>query len=190
MKREFNKGDGTTTRFAYVARERFGPWDGKGWLKYLDFARLPQLSEVLFDSSLCPALANVNCDEDWNHNIHDDFITHYHWDLSYLRTKIPTGSDFNLLAVTRNATSDPKEWQSPDGFHYVGSDLIDEHTGISAITNCGGFDDVFPRSEVSPLGLIEDWSRAVELQAKLAAAHPEEPHAQCDVWSIWRWENS
>lgn len=171
-------------------RGRFGPWDGEAWKNYVEWSGLGQLVEVLFDGILCPTMVDVDCDEDWNHNINDDFICHYYWDLPYLRTKIPAGSDFNLLAVTRNAPNDPKEWQSPDGFLYVGSDLIDEHTGISAITNCGGFDDVFPRAEVSPLGLIENWSRAVELQAKLAAAHPEEPHAQCDVWTIWRWQNS
>ena len=176
------------TPFAYTAKERFGPSAGESWQKYVKWSGLSQLDEVLFDGILCPRLVGVDCDEDWKHNIQEDFQIDYFWDFSYLQTKLENRSDFNLLSLARNPASDPREWIVECGFQYVGSDLIEIGGGISAITNCGGFPDVFSNSEISSVGLIPDWRRAIEIQIKLAAAHPKEAHAQCDLWSIWRWQ--
>ena len=186
MNGEFQRLDETTTRFAYTARGRFGPWDGESWRKYIEWSRLSQLAEVLSDGVLCPSLVDVDCDEDWSHNINESFLLHCFWDLAYLRKKIPAGTEFNLVAVARNPAEEPTNWQPQPDFVYLGSDLIEAATGVSALTNCGGFPDVFDNSEISPLGLIPGWHRAVEIQSALAKAHPEEPHARCDVWTIWR----
>ncbi len=188
MKREFDKGDGTKTRFAYTANERFGPWDGESWRTYVKWSGLTQLGEVLFDGILCPRLVSLDCDEDWNHNLHEDFEIDLFWDEAYLRTKLTHLTNWNLLAVARNPATDPKDWAPEEGFQFVGSDLVEIGGGISALTNCGGFPDVFSNSEISSVGLIPEWHRAIEIQSKLATAHPREPHAQCDVWSIWRWQ--
>ena len=57
---------------------------------------------------------------------------------------------------------------------------------VSALTNCGGFDDVFAKAELSPLGLLTDLGRAYEIQRGLPTAYPYEAHAECHVWAIWR----
>jgi hypothetical protein len=184
---EFKNKFGERDVFGYTARERFGSWAGESWRKYIVWSGQHQLTDLVgLDVALCGNLAEVEEAEDWNHNIHAAGLTHLYWDLPYLRSKFSDTAVFNLLAVTRNPADDPRFWKPPEGFLYLGSDLLDDGTGISALTNCGGFPDVFPNSEISPLGLIPDWNRAVEIQVALARAHPEEAHAQCALWSIWR----
>ena len=73
---------------------------------------------------------------------------------------------------------------------FLGFDVLDVQGDVSALTNCGGFDDVFAREELSPLGLLTDLTRANEIRHGLRAAYPNEPHAECHVWAIWREETS
>jgi hypothetical protein len=68
----------------------------------------------------------------------------------------------------------------------MGYDLIEEETQISAITNCGGFPDVFSNEELNRVGLISSFERAYEVRRLLAERHPEEPHAQCEMYALWR----
>lgn len=75
---------------------------------------------------------------------------------------------------------------APDAFNFVGYDLIEAQTRISALTNCGGFPDIFRNEELNHFGLIEGFDRALEIKRLLAALHPEETHAQCDMYAIWR----
>jgi len=57
---------------------------------------------------------------------------------------------------------------------------------VSALTNCGGFPEVFENSELSSKRLLTSCSRALEIQLELRRKHPEEPHANCHVWAIFR----
>jgi hypothetical protein len=59
---------------------------------------------------------------------------------------------------------------------------------VSALTNCGGFDDVFAKTELSHLGLLPELARAQEVRRDLPTAYPHEPHAECHVWAVWRLE--
>ncbi|WP_292132320.1 hypothetical protein [Mesorhizobium sp.] len=68
----------------------------------------------------------------------------------------------------------------------MGYDLMDQAVGVSALTNCGGFPDVFANAELSRVGLIDDFDRAVETRDSLRRMHPEERHADCDLWAIFR----
>jgi hypothetical protein len=65
---------------------------------------------------------------------------------------------------------------------------VDVRSSASALTNCGGFPGVFANSELSSCGLLGDLDRAREVQAKLRSAYPDEPHADCDVWAVFRVE--
>jgi hypothetical protein len=67
---------------------------------------------------------------------------------------------------------------------------ITEHTQISALTNCGGFPDVFQNHELNRFGLIEDFDRVSEIRRQLAEHHPEEPHANCELYAVWRLEEA
>ena len=59
-------------------------------------------------------------------------------------------------------------------------------TGISALVNCGGFDRAFASTDLSYCGLLTDHARASEVQDLLRAEYPDEPHADYDLWAIWR----
>ncbi|TKD48058.1 MAG: hypothetical protein E5W98_03195 [Mesorhizobium sp.] len=77
-----------------------------------------------------------------------------------------------------------------NGFTFLGYDLLDQDVSISALTNCGGFPDVFANTELSDVGLIPDFDRAVEIRDHLRGMHPSEYHANCDLWAISRWQGN
>lgn len=76
-----------------------------------------------------------------------------------------------------------------DGFDFMGYDLVEAMTGVSALSNCGGFPDVFDNSELSHYGLQTDFRRAAEVDFKLRSLHPEKPHAHCDLWTVFRYKS-
>jgi hypothetical protein len=59
-------------------------------------------------------------------------------------------------------------------------------TGISALVNCGGFDQSFSGAELSECGLLTDYARATAVQQSLLTEYPDESHADCDLWAIWQ----
>lgn len=56
----------------------------------------------------------------------------------------------------------------------------------SALTNCGGFPDVFDNAEISSKGLLTSYDRAIEVQAALRRPYPDEPHANGHVGAVFR----
>ena len=72
----------------------------------------------------------------------------------------------------------------------MGYDLIDDQTQVSALTNCGGFPDVFRNDELNRFGLIDEFNRAREVKTQLAERYPEEAHAKCEMYAIWRLNES
>lgn len=71
-------------------------------------------------------------------------------------------------------------------FEFLGFDLVDVDGDVSALLNCGGFPDVFNGSELSSDGLLRSRRRAFEVRDALRKSHPDERHADCDVWAIYR----
>jgi len=109
----------------------------------------------------------------------------YFTDLDFLKNQVATLENFNLLCVFRNPTCH-FEKSPTDAFDFVGYDLVEAQTGISALTNCGGFPEAFSNSELSPRGLLEDFGRALEVKDRLSSRYPDDPHANCDLWAIYR----
>ncbi len=92
----------------------------------------------------------------------------------------------NLLAVLQNPAPADLDGANPPGFTFMGFDLLDVHGDVSALTNCGRFDDVFAKAELSDCGLLGEPARAYQVQRRLRKAYPDDPHSNCDVWAIWR----
>src|SRR5262249_15426600 len=92
----------------------------------------------------------------------------------------------NFLCVFRNPSSQPALPAGPLNFELLGYDLVDIQASASALTNCGGFPEVFENSERSSKGLLASCTRALEVQSELRRKYPEEPHADCHVWAILR----
>jgi hypothetical protein len=58
----------------------------------------------------------------------------------------------------------------------------------SALTNCGGYSDVFSNSELSEKGLLKSHERSRQVQAELRRQYPLEIHANCHMWAIFRFD--
>ena len=176
----------TETKPLFLATQRFDPADGEKWRGYFEWAKIPQLVEVVgLDALLCRHLVSEFSDEDWLHIVNEDYRHDYFYDLDYLLRRVHDVSRKNILGLYRNPenhlTTAPAE-----NFEFFGYDLIEEQTQISALNNCGGFPDVFSNHELNHFGLIDGFDRAFDVKKHLAKAHPEEHHAQCEMYAIWR----
>ena len=88
----------------------------------------------------------------------------------------PLGSDTQLLRLEIEPSD---EVPGCDGY-----DLVDAVGGVSALCNCGGFDEVFLPTELNRWGLLDDLGRARAVQAELRRRYPEEHHARCMIVAV------
>ncbi len=170
----------------YTAVKRCDPETRPDWPKFLAWSRLTQLQEIVsLDEILCPNLFHELTTEDWKHNVQADSMTHLFHDLDHVVARV-AGKAVNVLALIEEpSVVDVASFHDPR-FVFSGFDLVDENGGISALTNCGGFDKAFLPGELSECGLLVDHAKAVAVQHLLRTEYPEEPHARCRVWAIWR----
>lgn len=170
---------------AFVAVERFNPSD-PSWAKFVEWSGLTQLDELIsLDSMLCAPVLKKMEDGYWSKTIHQDCFGPFFTDLSYLERATAAIADKQILCVLRNPCSSAEIPSQIDRFALSGFDLLEAQTMISALSNCGGFPDVFANSELSRCGLIERHERALAIQRDLLLKHPEESHADCDIWAIY-----
>jgi len=170
----------------YIATEAFTPRH-EGWTKYIAWSGLTQLDEVVsVDPMLCPSLLPDIKTEYWPHIVNEDFMLQFFVDLEFLLGRLPDVAERNLLCVFRNPLHPPPVPASSLNFEILGYDLVDTQASASALTNCGGFPDVFQNSELTSKGLLTSCSRALEVQSELRRKHPGESHADCHVWAILR----
>lgn len=171
----------------YIAVERFGPWDGESWQSYVRWSGLAQLEELVsLDAGLCsPVLKDVR-DEYWPHIVNEDFMLDYFKDLDFLLTQVSEIEEKNTLCVFRNPTSHPTLPPEVLKFEFLGYDLVDVFGSASALSNCGGFPKAFSNMEINKFGLLDTHERATEVQASLRAAYPDDDHADCHNWALFR----
>jgi len=156
-------------------------WDG-----YVEWSGLGQLEEVVtLDGMLCPTLLPEIRDEYWPHIVQEDFMLNFFLDLDFLVERVRDIERKNVLSVFRNPVQQPAA-PSPGNFEFLGYDVVDVENVASALTNCGGFPDVFANSELSRAGLLTTLERAVEVHELLRARHAEDHHAYCHVWATFR----
>ena len=171
----------------FIVTKRFGPHDGDVWRKYIEWSKLTQLDELVsLDGSLCEHVVEEILDEDWAHILNEDCMLHYFTDVDYLLRRCGGAAGRNLLCVFRNPDGHPTPSSSSHGFRFLGCDLIDSRSGPSALTNCDGFPLAFSNNELTAQGLLPSLARAREVQQALVDHYPEEGHARCDVWAVFR----
>jgi len=169
----------------YIATEPFTPSDDATWSKYIAWSKLTQLEEVVsLDPMLCPSVLKEIKDEYWPHIVNEDFMLNFFVDLGYLTNQLSGIAQKNLLCVFRNPASHPKS-PSPS-FEFLGYDLVDTQGSASALTNCGGFPDVFSNFELTATGLLANHVRAVQVQSELRTLHAQHGHTDCHLWAIFR----
>lgn len=171
----------------YLVTERFGPGRGAEWDRYVEWSGLRHLTEVVsLDSMLCPPAISEIAPWDWPHIVNEDFMLQYFLDLDYLKRRVGEIGPRNLLCVYRNPDVDPVPAEGPEHFVFEGYDLVDVHGDVSALTNCGGFPNAFRNEELSPHGLLPSRGRAIDVRRALQTQYPNERHAKCHVWAIFR----
>lgn len=174
----------------FIATETFTSRDAEAWEKYVSWSHLCHLDEVVsLDPMLCPTVLPEIKDEYWPHIVNEDFMLNFFIDLDFLRHELSAAGVYNLLCVYRNPDH-PPPYSMPKGFEFLGYDLVDIEGSASALTNCGGFPDVFDNRELSPKGLLTSYTRAVQVQCELRTKHPDEHHADCHLWAVARHQNS
>ena len=169
----------------FIATEKFDPSDSR-WQKYIAWSGLEQLNEVVsLDTYLCPSVLSEIKTEYWNHIVNQDFLLNFFTNLEFLQRETASIRDKNLLCVFRNPDAHPDS-NIPDGFQFVGYDLIDKQLTNSALTNCHGFPKAFANNELTEKGLLTTYERSREVQELLRREYPREHHADCDVWAVFR----
>jgi hypothetical protein len=171
----------------FIATEQFTPED-ESWNSFIQFSGLTQLKELVsLDSALCPTILPTSKAEYWPHIVTEDHMLNFFLDFDFLIEQIKNIERKNVLCVFRNPQQMPTA-PSAANFKFIGYDLLEVNggSGISALTNCGGFPDVFANAELSEVGLLTDFGRASKVQSLLRSLHPNDPHANCDLWAIFR----
>lgn len=175
---------------AYTAIETFDPSDQEAWRKYIEWSKLDHLQEIIsLDCALCPTIVPEIIQQDWNYFAPEYFLFGLFFDLTYLLNRINVNCKHQVIATLREPESNLVTLLEDKRFHFKGYDLIDEETQISALTNCGGFDLAFSKNDLSEYGLITDFNQAFEIKNLLQQHYPDEHHACCTVWAIWKMES-
>jgi hypothetical protein len=177
-----------TVGYRIVAR--FSPSWGEAWANYITCFDLTHLSEVVgLDCSLCPSIVQEYTDEDWAHLVHEEHLFGCFADHEYALQRVWDTFDaerHQILAVAREPLPEDLAQAELRGFTFLGLDLIEEPSGYSALTNCGGFEGAFTLGDLSPCGLVPTASRAYEIRECLRTLFPQNHHANCAVWAVWR----
>jgi hypothetical protein len=180
--------------FLYTIRGTFDKTYGEdkmswSWDKYIEWSKLTHLTELVsLDGMLNVILVEPDYKngEDWNF-IH--FVEHYQsgffTTIDYVFKRLKPSNKFNLMTVVKEPDQDCKGIKIED-YEFVGYDLLDRSFGVSALTNCGGFDETFLPSDLNNKGLIDNFVKAYDIKRRLLENNPEEFHADTYVIAIWR----
>ncbi len=172
----------------FTARNIFDrEYDDSSWEKYIKWSRLTQLEELVsLDGLLNELVFKPNFDTEIDEIvIAENQITDFFKSINYVKEKSSHLDYFNLLAVVKEPKK-TKQIQLERDFDFIGYDLIEAGGTISALTNCGGFDETFKPQEQNCYGLISDFNRVKEIQSELLQNNPKEHHADCDLFEVWR----
>jgi len=163
--------------------------DNFSWEKYKDWSKLYHLDELVsLDGILNEDLVEPNYDskEDWNYiHIVDMVQTGFYNSIEYVLNKISLNNKFNLLTIEIEPDEERSNYIIND-YEFIGYDLLDQDYSISALTNCGGFDESFLPKDLNNKGLIDNLDKAKDIQRKLLENNPEEHHADTNIIAVWR----
>jgi len=168
----------------YAAVETFFPTE-----KYKEWSKLFHVREVIsLDCALCQSILDEDVEDDYiylqGYGFYSDILNN----LELLLSKVKNKKDRQILAVLRDPKTDCAKLLTDKRFRFYGYDLLEDSTRISALTNCGGFNNAFLPKDISEYGLINEFDKAKQIQLLLADEYPNEEHADCTLWAIWKME--
>ncbi len=158
------------------------------WGKYIEWSKLTHLKELVSLDGMLNGLSfkpDFDSKTDWNYIITDgEMVTLFFNSIDYVLEKVKDLKYFNLLAVIKEPEKEKAKLEID--FEFVGYDLIEKEGDISALTNCGGFDETFSPTDLNEFGLISDYNKAKRVQTELPINNPAEHHADCYLYEVWR----
>lgn len=171
----------------YTAVEPFTP-ARSDWPRYIEETRRTQLEEVVsLDLLLCPSLVDDAEADDWSFAA--DYVhTGFFVDLDYLRERLEGVRHRNLLAVIYMPDREERD-RVLQGAEFIGYDLVEDATGVSALTSGEGFGPTFASEELNRYGLLATFARAMEVRQALRDHAPDRYHDDTEVWAVWRLED-
>ena len=170
----------------YVAVRKFDPVMGREWNEYIQWVDLSTLEEIIsIDNILCPTVTGELTDEDWHHNVHEDYQCWMFRDLRYLLRRIGDADlkRTNVLALLENPSIRDVQSIVDPRFEFKGYDLMEWAGGVSVLVNCA-WKEV--RHELSSVGLIDNLDRAYALKKRWDGGEGDPSHTPCNVWAIWK----
>lgn len=178
--------------FLYTARGTYGKnydEDGMSWDKYIEWSRLTHLKELVsLDGMLNEILVkpDYNDVDDWNYiHVVELYQTGFFTTLDYVFKRLNKKGKFNLLTVVLEPDNECNKI-NVDGYEFIGYDLLDQDFSISALSNCGGFDETFLPTDLNDKGLIDKLEKAYHIKKQLFENNPDEHHADTNVIAVWR----
>jgi hypothetical protein len=172
----------------FTARKKFAPgFNALDWEGYIKWSGLTHLTELVSLDGILNGLAfEPDFEREMDEMLFDEnMLMPFYQSMDYVVKKSDDLDDYNLLAVIKEPTGE-KQTQLENDFDFIGYDLIEQNGIISALANCGGFDETFHPKELHQYGLISDYARAKEIQMAFPMNNPEEPHADCFLYEVWR----
>jgi hypothetical protein len=173
-------------RWLYTIRERFTAEIQPRFQSYQSFSGFTAITElVTLDSMMCPEVIDELVDEDWHHNVYEDFRTSLFRDLDYLLSRGPLDRSRHQIVAIRERPDGSES--IPSGFERCGHDIMDSYFGNSTLTNCGPVPEAFNPTDVNTYGLIDDRNTAYAIRDKMRILQPDDPHlGACEVWLLAR----
>lgn len=136
--------------------------------KYIAFSKLPCDEIVSVDSMLFPVQERILLDKK-----------------TASSQRIRQDEQILMVSCFDDLLNNTPMVENIENFSFCGYDLAEEFE-ISALTNCGGFDETFTYKDLNAFGLLPDFATAQKMQMDLEKNNPEEEHADCLLFAIWR----
>jgi len=159
------------------------------WEKYVKWSKLTHLTELVsLDGMLNENLVKPNYDDsdDWDYiHVAQQLETDFFTTVDFVFQRLIKREKYNLLAIVIEPDKDCKYIQV-ENYDFVGYELLDQDFHVSALSNCGGFDETFLPTDLNDKGLIDDFTKAYDIKKRLLENNPNEYHADTNVIAVWR----
>jgi len=174
-----------TNPIAYRISEKYDQNQGENWDKYIIWKNCSCKRIISLDTSLCPSVIDVLSDEDWTHKVYPDIFFDAFDSILWINRKVPSKTHNHQILAVQKFDVDNQIQDILLGFRFIGYDMIENETMISAITNCIHFDLAYSSDDLNEFGLISEANMVKEISLRLVKYYPDESHANVSAWAIW-----
>jgi hypothetical protein len=158
------------------------------WNNYIKWSKLTQLKELVSLDGILNELIfqpELSSKYDQKHMVIDgEMLMPFFNSSAYVIEKVKGLERFNFLAIVKEPNNEKASLATD--FEFVGYELLDKEGSNSALTNCGGFDEIFSPTDLNEYGLITDYYKTKKIQQELLINNPNQQHSNCFLYEVWR----